>query len=149
SRAHGILFLGMPFFLLFSKKLGVFCLGLLEDWSVGIGIFPEDKELLICGPCFGVISGQGERPAKFQACQGADGLSADDAGVIKNFLKFSGSRSALAGCQIRLAPEVNRIKNEIQALNIAPKLMGRCRCEDSYSFAIVVAMKVCRGMDHR
>ena len=39
-----------------SLQLGVFRLGLLEDWDVGIGIFPEREEILVCTLCLGLVS---------------------------------------------------------------------------------------------
>jgi hypothetical protein len=42
---------------------GVFRLGLLEDWDVGVGIFPKAKEILVGSLCPELISRQSERSA--------------------------------------------------------------------------------------
>jgi hypothetical protein len=39
-----------------SLQLGVFGLGLLEDGDVGVGVFPEPKEILVGGASFGRIA---------------------------------------------------------------------------------------------
>src|SRR5689334_7392935 len=101
-----------------SMKLGVFRLGLLEDRDIRVAIFPEVEELLISSPCLDLISRQSERPAKFQARQCADGLTTRGPGMIENFLKLRRGQNAFPGCQIRLTSYVNRVKHEIQALNI-------------------------------
>jgi hypothetical protein len=41
-----------------SLQPGVFRLGLLEDWDVGVGVFPQSKEILIDGLGFGFIARQ-------------------------------------------------------------------------------------------
>jgi hypothetical protein len=39
-------------------QLGVFSLGLFENWDVGVGVFPQSKEILIGGLGFGFIARQ-------------------------------------------------------------------------------------------
>ena len=40
-------------------QLRVFRLGLFQDGDVGIGVFPEDEEVLIGGLSFGGVAGKG------------------------------------------------------------------------------------------
>ena len=44
-----------------SLQLGVFRLGFLEDRDVGVGVFPESKEILIRSLGLGFVSRQSER----------------------------------------------------------------------------------------
>ena len=39
-----------------SLQFRVLGLGLLQDGDVGVGVFPEGKEILICGPCLYIIA---------------------------------------------------------------------------------------------
>ena len=42
-----------------SLQLCVFCLGLLEDRDVGVGVFPEREEILVGSAGFGRVALQG------------------------------------------------------------------------------------------
>src|SRR5205809_695237 len=67
-----------------SLQSGVFRLGLLEDRDVGVGVFPESEEILICSLCPGLISRHSERSAELQVRQCADGIADNDSAVIEN-----------------------------------------------------------------
>jgi hypothetical protein len=78
-----------------SLQLGVFRLGLLEDRDVGVGVFPEAKEILVGSLGLGLISGQDKRSAELQVRQRTDGIGGDDPAMTQNFLKLRSGFRAL------------------------------------------------------
>jgi len=126
-----------------SLQFRVFRLSLLQDGDVGVGVFPEDEEVLVGGAGLGeggawerghlarsllfptggrdarapsYAGFQCVRSAQAQVRQRADRLVQDDARVVENFLEFGGCRGTLVRGQVRLAPQVDRVKGKVQSL---------------------------------
>jgi hypothetical protein len=107
-------------------QLRVFCFGLLQEGDVRVGVFPERGEVLVGALGFALVSRQNVGPAQFQVRQCADGLTPDDAGVIENLLKLSGSCGALlrwtafrkfSVSALRSAPDGSQARSVRQSLN--------------------------------
>jgi len=77
------------------RELGVFGFGLLEDWDVGVGIFPEGEKILVGGAGFRGVTGQGVGAGEFEMSQGADEAIADQPAMVEDFLKFGGRGGSL------------------------------------------------------
>jgi hypothetical protein len=76
-------------------QLRVFRLGMLQDGNVGIGVFPESKEIFIGGCCLASVCGHRGGSAELQACNRAYRIARHDAAVIENFLEFRRGVGAL------------------------------------------------------
>jgi hypothetical protein len=64
-----------------SMQLRILRFGLFEDGNIGIGVFPEDKEILIRGSRPGVFSRDCVCPAQLQVRQYTDGIADHDSTV--------------------------------------------------------------------
>jgi len=103
-----------------SLELRVLRLGLLQDWDVGFGLFPEIEEILVGGKrpdASGIgirtLCGfrlQGIRPGYAQARQGPSPAVPDQAAVVENLLKLSRRRRTLSGGNIGFAANIGRIE---------------------------------------
>jgi len=91
-------------------QLRVLRFGLLQDWDVGVGVFPEREEIFVGGEStdaggIGVRSLrcsrlQGVGTSHTQMRQGSRPAVPDDAAVIENLLKLGGGFLALPGCRV-------------------------------------------------
>jgi hypothetical protein len=50
-------------------QLRVLCLGFLEDGDVGVGVFPEHEEVLVCRLRLGGVACHRVRPPDLKMCQ--------------------------------------------------------------------------------
>src|SRR5712692_776521 len=87
-------------------QLGVLGLGLLQDWDVGVGVFPLGEEILVGGACFGRVTLQSVGASKTESGQGCVGRSTDGRLVIENFLKLGSGLWALFELDIGQAAQV-------------------------------------------
>ena len=94
-------------------ELGVFGFGLLQDGDVGIGVFPEGKEVLISDVSFGGVAGKRIGAGEPEVDEGADGLVGNDAPVVEDFLKLSGGLRSLARLQVSLSAHMDGIQSKI------------------------------------
>ena len=78
-----------------SLQLGVFRLGLLENWDIWVGIFPEGQKILIRSARFDIIVRQRICAAKSQMRQRAGYEIHDHPRVIENLLKLGGGGRTL------------------------------------------------------
>src|SRR5271155_1026595 len=88
-------------------QLRVLCLGLLQDGDVGVGVFPERKEIFVGGerPDAGGISVRALRCSRLhgigtshsQVRQRSSPAVPDDAAVVENLLKLGRGSVALSG----------------------------------------------------
>ena len=69
-------------------QFGVFRPGLVDDWQVGVGIFPDRENILVSSVSFGRVAGVGENPSQLQARHRAYGVGHNDARVIQELLEF-------------------------------------------------------------
>ena len=84
-------------------EFGVFGFGLFEDRDIGIGVFPESKEVLIRSAGFGGVTGKGVSAGEAEMRQGARPAIGDESAVIENLLEL-GSRGVSLFCtEIRFA----------------------------------------------
>src|ERR1017187_10230011 len=91
-------------------QLSVLRFGLLKDGNVGVGVFPEDKEILIGGFRLCGIALQGVGASKLQMRQRTYGVADYDPAMVENFLELSGGFGALVRGQIGEATHINRIQ---------------------------------------
>ena len=90
-------------------QLRVLRLGLLQDGNVGVGVFPEREEILICGSGFGGVALQhvGAGEAEMREC--ADGFVQHNPAMVEDFLELGGGFAALMRGQIGFAAHVNGV----------------------------------------
>jgi hypothetical protein len=81
--------------LLALSQSSVFRLRLDQNREIGVGVFPERKEVLVGGDGLAGITGQSECPAQFESRQRANRIGYDDPAVIENVLEFRGGLCAL------------------------------------------------------
>src|ERR1019366_65154 len=77
-------------------QLRVLGLGLLQDGHVGIGIFPESEEILICDTCFGRVALHGVSASEADSGQCSPGKVRHQSPVVDELLKFCRRRVAVA-----------------------------------------------------
>ena len=91
-------------------EICIFCSGLFEDGDLGVGVFPERKEILIGRFRFGLITPKCVSSTQLQVRHCADGIADYDPAVIENFLEFPGGFGALVCGQIRKATDIGRVE---------------------------------------
>src|SRR5580658_1028209 len=69
-----------------SLQLGVFRLGLPEDWDVGVSVFPKGKEILVGSPGLGLIPRHSVGSAEMQVGERTYGIGQNDSAMVENFL---------------------------------------------------------------
>ena len=92
------------------SQLSEFHLRLFQNRDIGVGIFPECKEVLIGGACFGRILLDSIGAGEVEMGQSTRCAVLHQAAVVEDLLELGGGRSALAVGQVSLATNVNRIK---------------------------------------
>src|SRR5581483_7355215 len=88
----------------------VFCLGLLEDGEIRVGILPEREEFQIGYFGFGGVARGSVCPAPLQVRQGAYRIRENDAAMIEDLLEFGRCLLAASGGEVSLAAYISRIK---------------------------------------
>jgi len=104
---------------------------LLQNGSVGVGVFPQGEEIFVGGERpdpggIGIRSLRGPRlqgvgPSHSQMCQGSRPAVPDDAAVVENLLKLDSGFLALSGCEICVSTDIHVIEagNIIDELNFS------------------------------
>jgi hypothetical protein len=97
-------------------QLRILRLGFLQDWDVGVGVFPEREKVFVGSerPDAGGIRIRPSRCSRLQrvrTChaqtrQRSGPAVPDDAVVIENLLELGGGGTGLSGCEIRLSTNV-------------------------------------------
>jgi len=101
-------------------QLRVLRFGFLQDWDVGVGVFPEGEEILVGGvrPDAGSVGIRSLRGSRLQGVgtshsqmrQRSRPAVPDDPAVVENLLKFGGGSAALSGCQVCLSAYIHMIE---------------------------------------
>src|ERR1700674_3299446 len=73
-----------------SMQHCVFCLGLVQDGDIGVGVLPQRQEIIVCGAGLGGVALQRVGSAELQMRECADGFVLYDAAMVQNFLKLGG-----------------------------------------------------------
>src|ERR1700694_897373 len=92
--------------LLSSLQLRVLRLGLLQDRDVGVGVFPEGQEVLVCTLRFRCIACHRVGATELEMGQRAGHEVPYDASVIQQLLELGGCGSSVVGQQVGLATHV-------------------------------------------
>src|SRR5438445_4655826 len=88
-------------------------LGLLQDWDVGVGIFPECQEILIRAFCFGHIAVNRVGSSKLKMRERTQRKIQNDTAMIEEFLEFGSGRGAVVGHELGLAAQVHRVQSSL------------------------------------
>ena len=96
----------MATLLLQVRALG---LGLLQDGDIGIGVFPEREEILICSLGFDGVSGDGICAGELQVGERAEQEVNHDSGMVGELLELGGGSSTIFLREIRQAAKVRGI----------------------------------------
>jgi len=113
-------------------------LGLLEDWDVGIGVFPETEEVPIdsSGPI--VVTRQSVSYAELKMGQCAYWIANHDAAVFENLLELDGGFGAPMCGNIGFTPHIDRIYGSKKCADGAARRPSFIRhCDFSCSIAFV------------
>ena len=105
-------------------RLLQFCvlgLGLFQNGSIGVRIFPEREEILTRGFCLGYFSRESVRSAQLQVRQRANGIANYNAPMVKNFLELGTCFTTSALSQISLPSYIDGIKRPIEAMDGATR----------------------------
>src|SRR5580704_1377117 len=127
---------GQDFFPLL--QLRVLRFGLLQDWDVGVGVFPEGEEILVgserpdAGGIYSLrgsrLQGIGTRNAQMR--QRPRPAVPDDPAVVENLLKLGGGGNPLSGCEVGLSTHIQVIEaGSIGEHANFPQLNGGSRLE--------------------
>ena len=81
-------------------------MGLFQDGNIGIGIFPQRKEILVRGARFRVVTGESICAAQAELGQRRVRAVPGYAFVVENFLEFGGRLDSLLHLQISKAPQI-------------------------------------------
>ena len=88
-------------------QLRVLCLGFLEEWDLGVGVFPEGEEILVGGAGGGDVSLEDASARQTEMGKGGSHCVARHCSVIENVLEFPSSVGAISDPQIGQASGVN------------------------------------------
>ena len=69
-------------------NFGIFCLCLLQDGNVGVGVFPEGEEALIRCLRFDGLTLYGQGLTELEACDCANLLVLDNSAMVEDFLEL-------------------------------------------------------------
>jgi hypothetical protein len=78
-----------------SIQLCILGFSLLENWDVGVRIFPHAEEVLKGRFCLRLVIRQCVGPGHLHVCQSANRIAENDASVVENFLEFHGGLGAV------------------------------------------------------
>src|SRR5438552_238370 len=90
-------------------QLRVLCLGLLQDEDVGVGVFPEREEVLVCVLCFGCVAVHCVGSSKLKMRERAQREVHHETRTVENLLELSRGVVAPMKQQVRLATQIDRI----------------------------------------
>src|ERR1700680_3083153 len=90
-------------------QLGVFCLGLLKDRNIRIGVFPEGEEILIRGSGLCRIALQNVGAPELHMRQGSDGFVQHGSPMIEDLLKLCRSFPATVSRKKGFSAHINGI----------------------------------------
>src|SRR5712692_10416889 len=126
-----------------SLYLCVLRLGFLQDGDVGVGVFPEGEEVLVCALRFDVVAREGVGTGQSQVRQCADEIVLHHAGVVENLLELGGGSAALVRRQISLATQINGVEARRE-----PEFIGRSRGERFECLSGAAALESSGRVDH-
>src|SRR4029077_4761171 len=95
-------------------QLGVFGLRFFEDGNIGVGVLPEDEEILVGSLGFGGITGHLIRARQAEMGQGGSKKIPQDAAMIEHFLKLGSRLAAFVLLQVGLAAKINGIQSPLR-----------------------------------
>src|SRR5713226_5109592 len=76
-------------------QLRVLCFGLLQDGDVGVGVFPEREEILICRLGFGGVALHGIGSTDLEMRECSNGFVEHNTAMVEDFLELGGGFAAL------------------------------------------------------
>jgi hypothetical protein len=112
--------------------LELFQLGILrfpsdKNGNIGIRIFPQRKEILICCAGFGGVALHGVSTGETEMRQGACRTIPDQSTMVQDFLEFGGSGWTLLRAQVSLGADVHGIQTGVSSARTQhPQLIGCC-----------------------
>src|SRR5216683_826783 len=127
-------------------QLRVLRLGFLQDGDVGVGVFPEGEEVLVCALRFDGVVREGVGTGQSQMRQCADEIVLHHAGVVENLLELGGGSAALVRRQISLATQINGVERDIP--KDRPEFIGRSRDECFEGLVGSAALESSGRVDH-
>jgi len=92
-------------------QLCVLRFGLPQDGDVGVGVFPEREEILVCQLTLGGVARTDAGAAQLQSRHRTHGIADRQTLVIKDFLKFGRGFGTLIHRQICQTAHVNWIQS--------------------------------------
>src|ERR1035441_595165 len=81
-------------------------LGFFQDGDVGVGVFPEDEEVLVGTLRFGSVAGEDIRAGELQVGERAEQEVLHDSGVVEELLEFGGRSGTILLSEICQAAKV-------------------------------------------
>ena len=81
-------------------------LGLLQDRDVGVGVFPERDEVLICQLCFGGIAGESVGTGEAEMCKGLIQRDWVNSAMIQDFLELGCCPRTVTRLKVCLASHI-------------------------------------------
>src|SRR5882762_880966 len=91
-------------------QLRVLCLGLLKDWNIWIGVFPQRHKFLVRHASLGDIALELVGATQLEMRQRPDGFIRNDAAMIEDFLKLCRRFAALTRGKIGFSSYIYRIQ---------------------------------------
>src|SRR5271167_3056187 len=88
-------------------QLRVLGFGFFQDGDVGVGVFPEGEEVLICGAGFDGIARHCVGAGKGEMCQYSNGFIEHSSAMVEDFLELVGGFVALMRRQMGFAAHKN------------------------------------------
>ncbi len=85
-------------------QLRVLCLGLLKDWNIWIGVFPQRQKFLVRRATLGIIALERVGATQLEMRQRPDGFIQNDAAMIEDFLKLCRRFLALGSARFQHFP---------------------------------------------
>jgi hypothetical protein len=95
-------------------QLRIFCLGLLQDGDVGIGVQPDHQECCISLTGLFDIATELVGATQLQASKHAERKVCNHSAMVDYLLEFSGSLPSIARSQIRFAADVHRVQRSVR-----------------------------------
>src|SRR5437868_15325428 len=89
-----------------SLQLCVLRLGLLQDGNVGVGVFPERKEVLIGALCFGCVAVHCVGATKLKLRERTQRKIKHDTAMVQKLLELSRCRLTLTCKQVSLTAQI-------------------------------------------
>lgn len=80
-----------------GSQLRVLCFGFLEDGDIGVGVFPERLEILICRLGVGGVALHDIGPTELEMRQCADGFVEHNPAMVEDFLELDRLAALMCG----------------------------------------------------